>query len=116
MALYEIPVFANEETEDYTMQITIEDINFRMDCYWVARNESWHMDIYQAEGDEEEEEEILMGAKLTLDNPVGFSSSAKLSKYFIGFIIPIRTSVNVKTITRENFGTDVLLYYDDGVT
>ena len=104
MALRKIPV--RNDLPSYTMRVDLNSVIYILSFRFNQRGERWVMDILT-----EEEETIIQGVVLLTGIPL-------LTQYVDArlpegdFIIFDRLEKNINP-TRDNFGEDVELYYDE---
>ena len=106
MATLAIPI--GSENAAYSFQIDLEGVTYTLDFSFNERSEEWQMAIYDAA-----EENLLLGSMPVLTNiAINFPHTSRPGVP-PGYFIALDETGNNQNANRDNFGSDIKLFYEE---
>lgn len=100
---YLIPLSPDDSI--YDLEVELSGFMFKLDFQWNVRSEFWSITLYDAE-----DNLITTGVPQTDFQLFINCTDERMPK---GKFFVIDNTNSNKDITRDNFGTDILLFYED---
>ena len=106
MALLTIPI--DNENAAYDFQVDLDGVTYTLDFKFNGRSNLWQMSILDAEGDN-----LIIGAVPVLTNAVLNYPYLATPGTPPGTFIAIDETGQEQNANRDNFGTDIKLFYEE---